>query len=129
LRSEEPLRSWQSPGDHPAVAGVSGTCACHVRLLQHGVEAARRLGVAQRELGLDVVEDDAHPQRLGEHADLGPDVAVADDAQGLAARLVRAAGGLEPLAAVGGGVARGEAARSIPLASTLGDAGVLERRR
>src|SRR3546814_9897731 len=62
----------------------------HVAAREQVVQAGRRARVAQRELGLDVVEQHVHAQRFGEHADLGADVAVADDADGLAARLVAA---------------------------------------
>ncbi len=56
--------------------------------------------IAQRQLGFDVVEDHAHPQAFGQHAHLGADVAVADDAQHLVARLEAAGGGLGPATAV-----------------------------
>ena len=74
--------------DHPCVAGVSGTCRVTTSALrQQLVQRRAPPRVAQRQLGLDVVEDHVHAQRLGQHADLRADVAVADDAERLAAHL------------------------------------------
>ena len=66
------------------------------QVLQRGC----RLRIAQRQLGLDVVVDHLHAQRLGHDPDLGADMAVADDPQGLAAHLVAAGGGFGPAATV-----------------------------
>ncbi|KAG0769769.1 hypothetical protein G6F22_017315 [Rhizopus arrhizus] len=57
----------------------------HVRLLQQVVECPGGAGVAQRQLGFHVVIDDAHAQAFGQGADLRTDIAVAHDAQRLAA--------------------------------------------
>ena len=67
-------------------------------------------GVAERQFHFDVVEHHLHAQGFGQHADLGADVAVADDAQRFAARFAGAGGGLDPFAAMGRGVARRNAA-------------------
>ena len=71
---------------------------------RHEVALAHQLGergerpvVAHRKLRRDVEEDDAHAHRLGEHADLRADVAVADDAERLAADLVAVRRDLAPL--------------------------------
>ncbi len=56
------------------------------------------------------MEEHAHPQALGEHGQLGADVAVADHAQRLAPDLARAVDALGPLAAVRGGVLLRDAA-------------------
>ncbi|KAG1468963.1 hypothetical protein G6F57_012377 [Rhizopus arrhizus] len=68
------------------------------------VQAGRGPGIAQRQLGFHVVEDHLHAQRFGQYADLGADVAVADDAQRLTAYFVAAAGRLRPAAAMAFGV-------------------------
>ena len=67
---------------------------------QQLVEAVAAAGVAQGQLVGDVVEEHPHAQRLGHHRQLAADVAVADDAEGAAADLVRALGRLVPLAVV-----------------------------
>ena len=54
------------------------------------------MGVAQCELLLDVVEHHAHAQRFRQYGQLGTDVAVSDDAQRLAAHLMRTGGRLVP---------------------------------
>ncbi|CAM4433948.1 hypothetical protein STPA111741_17515 [Stenotrophomonas pavanii] len=71
---------------------------------QQVVQAGRGTRIAQRQLGFHVVEDHLHAQRFGQHADLGADVAIADDAQGLATHLMAAAGRLRPAAAMALGV-------------------------
>jgi hypothetical protein len=48
----------------------------------------------------DVVEDHPHAQPFRQHADLGTDVAIADDAQHLVARFEAAGGGFGPSAAM-----------------------------
>ena len=78
-----------------------GLAAVHVKrhdvgLFQQLVQGFATLGVAQGELFLQIVEHHAHTERLGQHRKLRADIAVADDAQGLAADLVGAAGGLIP---------------------------------
>ena len=52
--------------------------------------------IAQRQLGDHVEKRHLHAQRLGQHRQLGADVAVADDAQRPAAHLVAAPGRLVP---------------------------------
>ena len=87
--------------DHPARGrGIRHMQGDHVGFRQQLVEVDRSTRVAERELGLDVVEQHLHAQCFGQHADLGADVAVTDDAQGLAARLVAARRRLAPAAAV-----------------------------
>ena len=76
----------------------------HVGSLQQFVQTADGARVAQRELGLDVVEDHPHAHAFGQHTDLGADVTVTDDAQHLVARLVAAAGRLDPATPMAGGV-------------------------
>jgi hypothetical protein len=71
-----------------------------VRLLEQRAERGQRAVVAHRQLGHDVVVDDAQAERLGEHAELLADMAVADDAQRLAADLVASARDLPPDAGV-----------------------------
>src|SRR3546814_10908988 len=53
--------------------------------------------IAQRQLSLDVVENNTHAGGFGQGADLRTDVAVADNSQCLAARLEGAFGGLVPM--------------------------------
>ena len=71
-----------------------------VGLGQHGLQGLRRAVVAHRQLRRDVVEQDLHADRLGQDADLRADVAVADDAERLAADLVGGRGTLPPPALV-----------------------------
>jgi hypothetical protein len=71
-----------------------------IGLRQKLVLAVERHGVAERKLADDVVVHDPHAEAFGEDAELGADVAVADDAEGLAADFETALGGLQPLAAV-----------------------------
>ena len=63
-----------------------------------------RLRIAQRQLGVDIVENHPHAQCFGQHAHLGADMAIAHDTQGLAAHLVAAGGGFRPPAAMAFGV-------------------------
>ena len=94
------------------VCGVSGTCSVTKSAPPSSASSDRdRLRVAERQLGHDVVEDDAHAERFGEHADLRADVPVADDAERLAAHLVRPGRRLVPLAAVRAGIAPRHAAQ------------------
>src|SRR5450830_264077 len=72
------------------------------------VEALHPAGVAERELLAAVMEDDRHAEGFGEDGELRADVAVADDAEGAAADLVRAFRGLVPDAAVQGTVVLGQ---------------------
>ena len=67
-----------------------------IGLLKELIETRHALGVAHRELLLKIIEQDAHAHGLGENRKLGADIAVADDAERLAAHLVRPAGGLVP---------------------------------
>src|SRR5690606_3306881 len=71
------------------------------------VERAGRPGVAQRQTGDHIVEDDAHADGLGEQAGLRADLAVADDAERLAANFVGAGRVLQPAATAGRLVALG----------------------
>ena len=80
----------------------------HIEQLDH----ARHLnGVAQRELVLDIVVINLHADALGDDAKLGADVAVADDAELLAAGFHRAVGQLFPHAAMALGVFLGDTAQ------------------
>ena len=72
--------------------------AHHVGLGQQVVEAVGRLDIAVAQLVGVVVVDHAHADRLGEHGKLAADVAVADDAERLAAHLIGADGALVPAA-------------------------------
>ena len=90
-----------------------------VRDLQQLVERRRRARVAERQLGLDVVVEDAHPERLGKQADLRADVPVPDDSERLAADLVRPGGGLQPAAAMRAGVPRRECRASAESLSAI----------
>ena len=67
--------------------------------------------VAQGELHFNVIEQHLHAERFREQPHLRADVAVADNAERLAPHLVRARRGFDPAAAVGGGVAQGDAAQ------------------
>ena len=64
------------------------------------VEPLRRARIAEREFGLDIVIDHLHAEAFGEYADLRADMAVADDAEHLAAYLDAACGRLRPAAAM-----------------------------
>ncbi len=72
--------------------------------LQLRIEAIERFCVAEGKFVDDVVIDHPHAQALSEYAELGADMAITHDTQNLATHFVRADGGLQPLAAVGGGV-------------------------
>ncbi len=67
-----------------------------IGLLEDLLHRGKRDRVAHRELADDVVEHDPHSEHLGEHTDLAPDVTVPDDAERLAADLVRPRGALAP---------------------------------
>ena len=73
--------------------------AHHVGLGQQLVEGVGGLDVAVAQLVGVVVVDHAHAHGLGQHGELGADVAVADDAERLAAHLVGADRALVPAAA------------------------------
>ena len=64
---------------------------------QQRLERVDGLVVPHRERGPDVIGDDAHAHRLGEHADLRADVPVADDAERLAAHFEGGGRDLAPL--------------------------------
>ena len=74
--------------------------AHHVGLGQQLVQRGELACIAQRQLGLDVVEHHAHAQGLGQQAQLGADMAIADDAQRLATHLERVGSALHPAAPV-----------------------------
>src|SRR5438477_225657 len=76
-------RSWDVRGDG-------------VRSAQERLEARAGADVPEGELAPGVEERAAHALRLGEDADLRADVAVADDAEGLATDLHRSGGHLAP---------------------------------
>src|SRR5690554_2122229 len=67
-------------------------------------QRADLFGIAQRQLGDHVIEEDIHAQTLSQYAQLGADAAIADDTQLLAADFVGVLRALEPYAAVGLGV-------------------------
>ena len=75
-----------------------------VGLRQQFVEGAHLVGVAHGQLGDYVEKDHAHTDAFRQYRHLGADGAVADDAQGLAARLEGAFGGFHPAATVTHGV-------------------------
>ena len=81
----------------------------HIRPGQQLVQGGQLAGIAQGQLGFDVIEHHAHAHVLGHQADLGADVAIADDAQRLAAHLERIGGTLHPAALVQQGVLLGNA--------------------
>ena len=79
------------------VCGVSGTWSVTKSpLREHFCHRGGRAVVAHRQLGRRVPEDDAQAHRFGENAKLRADVAVTDDAERLAADLVRADRDLPP---------------------------------
>ncbi len=86
----------------PRVAVVSGTCSVtKSACASSSSSVAHALGtLPSGSFGDGVVEQDAHAERLGEHAELRADVAVADDAERLAAHLAAVGGRLAPLAAM-----------------------------
>lgn len=53
----------------------------HVAHIEQIGQMAHLLRVAQRQLVLDIVEEHLHAQPFGQNAQLGANVAVADDAQ------------------------------------------------
>ena len=69
-----------------------------VALLQQFVERLDRLGIAVPQLVGEIVEDHLHAHGFGEIRQLRADIAVADDAQRLAANLKTVVGGLVPAA-------------------------------
>ena len=69
---------------------------------EQGAEAAGGFGVAVAELVGAVMIEDAHAEGFGEGGELGADVAVADDAERLAAHFAGADGGFDPSAGMGG---------------------------
>jgi hypothetical protein len=71
-----------------------------VGTFQQVIQPAAAARIAERQLGLDVVIDHRMPSAFGQHADLRADVAVADDAEHLAAHLKTARRGLRPAAAM-----------------------------
>ena len=84
-----------------AAVDVEADDVGHLEQLGHGAHAP---GVAVGGAVGDVVEHHAHAEGLGHRGELGADVAVADDAQLLAADFVAVLGGLQPFAAMGLGV-------------------------
>ena len=83
--------------DHPPRLGRLGDVeGDEVALLEQRLQRLDRLRVPQRELGRGVVEDDPHPEVLGQDRHLATDVTVADDTERLAPDLARAAGDLLP---------------------------------
>ena len=71
-----------------------------IALGQQRIERLRRLHVAIVQLVDVIVIDDAHAERFGKHGKLAADVAVADDAERLAAHFAAADGGFIPAARV-----------------------------
>ena len=63
-------------------------------------QRAHLLGVTKRQLGDHVIQIDFHPHGFGQHAQLGSDVSVADDAQFFATGFKRTLGGFLPDATV-----------------------------
>ena len=81
-------------------AGVAGSTvdveADDVGLPEQLLQRSEPPGVAVRQPVRGVVEDDVEPDGLGDVGQLGADVAVPDDPEGLTPSLVAAAGGLVP---------------------------------
>ncbi|MND93617.1 hypothetical protein D3C80_858090 [compost metagenome] len=96
------LRQLGRADDQGVVLAPVDMQADHVGLGQQGVQRAHAPGVAQGQTFRQVVEDDPHPQVLGQDRQLRADGAIADDAQGLAAQLARTSRRLVPLALVHG---------------------------
>ena len=69
-----------------------------IGLFQQFVEGVATVGIAQCQFLLNVVEHHAHAEGLGQYRQLGADVAVADDAEGLASHFMRTGSGLVPQA-------------------------------
>ena len=100
--------------DHPAGGGgVRHVQADHVGQAEQVIEAAHLFRVAHRQLGDHVVEVHLHAHGFRQHRHLGADVAVADDAQLLAADLVAVLGGFQPAATVGHRVLFRDAAHQV----------------
>ena len=78
---------------------------------QQRLQRRQRLGITQRQLGFNIVEQHSHPQRLSQYPDLGADMPIADNTQALAPRLVRTGGSLHPTATMSGGIALRDAAQ------------------
>ncbi len=87
---------------------VQGDDVAHAEQFGQGADL---LGVAQGQLGDDVIEEHLHAQALGQHRQLGADGAVADDAQLLATDLEGIGRALDPAAPVAGGVLGRDAAQ------------------
>ena len=71
-----------------------------IRLRQQRVQRGHRLRIAVRQLAGAVPIDDAHAEGFGEHRQLAADIAIADDAEGLAAHFPGIRCRLVPLAAM-----------------------------
>src|SRR3546814_671320 len=69
----------------------------NIGLRQQFLQRSTGPRIAQRQLSLDVVENNTHAGGFCQGADLRTDVAVADNSQRLAARLEGAFGGLVPM--------------------------------
>ena len=85
--------------------------ADHVGLGQQLLKIRQLAGIAQRQLADDIVELYLHAQALGDDTQLHADIAVADDAQALAANFIGVDRGFLPFAAMGSGVLGGDAAQ------------------
>jgi hypothetical protein len=95
----------------PCVIGVSGTCqADDVGNPKELSQTFDRLGVAVTQLVGQVEVDHPHAHRLGKVRELTADIAVADDAERLAADFVAVARRLVPSPRMGSNRARKDAA-------------------
>ena len=95
------MRANCSAPNSPALPPRPSTCSVTVSARSSSSSRLpQRLGVAQGELVLQVVEEHPHAQRLGQHRQLAADVAVADDAQRPPPDLVAAGRRLVPGAGV-----------------------------
>ena len=91
--------------DHElGLRGLGDMHGDNVGVLQEVLKGVNLLCVAEAELLLGIEEDYLEAEGLGDNADLGSDVAVADDAEGLAPGLKAACGVLLPYAAVAVGI-------------------------
>jgi hypothetical protein len=135
----------QRPRAHRGEFGLAEEAAvagAPVHVQGDGLRGRQQLGqgraaprVAERELVGDVVEVHRHAQVLGQHGQLGADVAVADDAELAAAHLVAAGGRLVPVAGVHLGVLHRQPAghgddlgqRELDHAARVGERGVEHR--
>lgn len=70
----------------------------HVGAGQHRIQAVELTGIAQRQPGFNIVKHHLHAQAFGQDANLGADMAVADDAQCLAAHFVGVVSRFHPAA-------------------------------